>query len=319
MRVAAVQIEAELGDVPRNLSLCERETDDAAGAGAELVILPEFFSTGVAFLPALSLTAPPADGAPTQMLRELARRHGIHVGGSTLVRDVDGHVRNAFLLAGPNGDLLGRHDKDIPTMWENALYVGGADAGLIELTNGAVVGVALCWELMRTQTARRLAGRVDLVIGGSGWWSIPEWPPRRLTSWIERGNRRRAEQAARRFAPYVGAPVVHAAHAGRLSCMLPLTGQRYTGHFEGGASISADDGSMLALRTREQGPGFVLADVQLRRSPSRGLPDGFWLQRRGWVAAMCWAYQNPHGRRAYARLQHKRKRRDAALQAGVSA
>ena len=114
--------------------------------------------------------APPADGLPTQLLRELARRHGIHVGGSTLVRDDDGQVRNAFFLAGPDGAIVGRHDKDIPTMWENALYIGGDDPGLFD-TSGVTVGVALCWELMRTQTAERLAGRVDLVLSGSGWWT----------------------------------------------------------------------------------------------------------------------------------------------------
>jgi hypothetical protein len=51
--------------------------------------------------------------------------HGVYVGGSTLVRDNDGHVRNAFFLVGSDGDVLGRHHKDMPMMWENALYIGG--------------------------------------------------------------------------------------------------------------------------------------------------------------------------------------------------
>jgi hypothetical protein len=58
-----------------------------------------------------------------------------------LCRDEDGHVRNAFFLATPDG-IAGRHDKDIPTAWENCFYVGGTDDGLIELgdmTAGVVV------------------------------------------------------------------------------------------------------------------------------------------------------------------------------------
>ena len=170
LRVAALQIEAEVGDLDANLELCEGHAEKAARAGAEWIVLPEFFSSGVAYRAELARNAPPADGLPTQLLRELARRHGIHVGGSTLVRDDDGQVRNAFFLAGPDGAIVGRHDKDIPTMWENALYIGGDDPGLFD-TSGVTVGVALCWELMRTQTAERLAGRVDLVLSGSGWWT----------------------------------------------------------------------------------------------------------------------------------------------------
>jgi predicted amidohydrolase len=304
LRAAAIQIEAQLGDIAANLELCEREIERAASAGASWIVLPEFFSTGVANLPRLRELAPPRDGAPTQLLSDLARRHGAHVGGSTLVRDSVGDVRNAFLLAGPDGRIVGRHDKDIPTMWENALYVGGRDPGLISL-NDLTIGVALCWELMRTQTARRLAGRVDLVVGGSGWWSIPSWPPRRFWRRLEDRNRRRAVDAAARFAPYVGAPVVHAAHSGRLDCPLPLIPIRYRGRFEGGASICDVDSTVLAMRTREEGPGFAIADVQPGRAAAKPLSRGYWLQPRGAVAAASWRYQNAHGRRVYQRARRQ--------------
>lgn len=297
-RVAAVQIQADLGNVDYNLELCERMADQAAAEGAEWIVLPEFFSTGVAFEPDLNQAAAGPEGAPTQLLSALARRHEAYVGGSTLVRDHDGHVRNAFLLAGPDGEIIGRHDKDLPTMWESALYIGGVDPGRIE-AGSLTVGVALCWELMRTQTVARLAGQVDLVVGGSGWWSIPEWP---LMSGAERRNARRATTAPAVFARHVGAPVVHAAHAGEFSCPFPATPITYRGHCEGGAQICDAQGEVLAFRGRDEGNGFVIADVEAGRST--GVPESgrFWLQRRGLVPALVWAYQNLHGRRVYDRL-----------------
>jgi predicted amidohydrolase len=303
IRVAALQIEAEVGNLDANLELCERYANRAAAAGAEWIVLPEFFSSGVAYRPELAQNAPPPDGAPTLLLQELAHRHGAHVGGSTLVRDEDGHVRNAFFLAGPDGELRGRHDKDMPTMWESALYIGGGDPGRIE-AGGLTAGVALCWELMRTQTVERLAGKVDLVLSGSGWWSIPPWPPRALTRRLQAANARRAQLAPSAFARYVGVPVVHAAHSGTLNCPWPLLGFSYHGHYEGGASICGADGQMLAFRGREDGPGFAIATIEpQRRRPSVRPPAGFWLQRRGTVAALAWAYQNPHGRREYRRTR----------------
>ncbi len=304
IRAAAVQIEAEVGAIEVNLEKCRRQADAAAMAGAEWIVLPEFFSTGVAFLAGLSEEAPAPDGAPTQLLLEVADRHGAIVGGSTLVRDPDGEVRNAFLLAGPGG-ILGRHDKDIPTMWENALYVGGSDPGRMN-AGGVRVGAALCWELMRTQTVERLRGQVDVVLSGSGWWSIPTWPPRALTSRLERRNAARATGAAAEFARYVGAPVIHAAHAGPVSCPWPLAPFGYRGHFEGGASISDAEGRTLAHRSREEGEGFAIADVELAPGAGVAPPGRFWLQERGAIAAASWAYQNPHGRRFYRRLQRAR-------------
>jgi predicted amidohydrolase len=301
MRIAAVQLDARLADVAENLDRCERLADEAAAAGAEWIVLPEFFTTGVGFDERLADAAVVPDGEATTLLTDLARRHGATVGGSFLCRDDDGHVRNAFLLSTPDGDIAGRHDKDLPTMWENAFYVGGTDDGVMA-ADGADVGVALCWELMRTQTARRLRGRVDLIVGGSCWWSLPEWPPRAITRRRERANERQATSVAPAMARYVGAPVVHAAHCGEISCPMPWSPLRYRGHAEGGTSISDAHGRVLAFRDRREGAGFVIADVEPTRvEPELKLPDRFWLHRRDPIAAFTWAYQRAHGRRWYAR------------------
>lgn len=305
IRAAAVQLEARLGDVDWNLEQCARLVAEAAREGAEWIVLPEFFPSGAAFRPDLDDRALPPDGAATGLLRDVAREHGAHVGGSFLCLDGDGHVRNAFLLAGPDGGIAGRHDKDLPTMWESALYIGGGDPGLIA-AGGLGVGVALCWELMRTETVRRLRGRVDLVLGGSNWWSIPALPPRRLTARLEAANRRRAVAAAPLFAPLVGAPVVHGAQSGAFNCLWPGLPAIYHGHFEGGASITGGDGRVLAFRRREEGPGVAVADVATGRGAGASPPDRFWLHRRGAVAALAWAYQNPLGRRHYRRARERR-------------
>jgi predicted amidohydrolase len=314
MRVAAVQLEVALGDVERNLGECERLARAAAGEGAELVALPEFFTTGAAFLPELADAALLPDGAATAMLTRVAREAGIWLGGSFLCRDADGEVRNAFVLAGPDGELAGRHDKDLPTMWENAFYVGGHDDGVLD-AGDVTIGAAVCWEFMRTATARRLAGRVDVVVGGSNWWSIPAWPPRALTARMEARNARTALRAPATFGRYVGAPVVHAAICGLFSCPMPeLPAVRYEGRFQGGALVAAADGTVLAARLGDEGSGVVVADVELGRvTPLERIPARYWLHRRGVVPTVAWHTQRLHGRRWYRR--HVRARRAVAAAA----
>jgi predicted amidohydrolase len=300
-KVAAVQQDALLAEVTANLAMCERLGDAAAEAGAEIIVLPEFFTTGMGFLPELVDCAQPPDGAPAELLSILARRHHAIVGGSFLCRDADGDTRNTFLLATPQG-IAGRHDKDLPTMWENCFYVGGDDDGVLPDTDGFTPGAAVCWEYIRTQSVHRMRGRVDIVLGGSCWWSIPPWPPRALTVRWEDDNAATAAKVASAFARLVGAPVAHAAHCGDVACRLPMTPLPYRGHFQGGAVIAAADGRVLARRDRQEGPGFALADVTIGRvEPLDQPPAGFWLHQRGAVPAALWTYQNWHGRRWYAR------------------
>jgi predicted amidohydrolase len=300
VRAAAIQMDTVVADVAANLDACERLGDAAAADGADWILLPEFFTTGIAFREELADAALAPDGAATDLLRDLATRHGATVGGSFLCRDDDGHVRNAFLLVGPDGQVLGRHDKDLPTMWENAFYVGGDDDGVIQ-AGELVAGAAVCWELMRSQTVRRLRGRVDVVVGGSCWWSVPPWPPQALTRRLESSNAATAGIVAERFARLVGAPVVHAAHTGSFECPSPWM-PRYRGYFEGGAVIADADGRVLARRDRDEGEGFAIADVTPgRRRALDEVPGRFWLHSRGPAAATAWTVQRLHGRRWYER------------------
>ncbi|MUM19598.1 carbon-nitrogen hydrolase family protein [Mycobacterium sp. CBMA271] len=295
---AAVQLEAVIGDVAANLEKCAQLADEAGRAGARIIALPEFFTSGIAFDPSLKDAALPPSGAATELLCAVARRYDALVGGSFLCRDEDGHVRNAYFAADSTG-IVGRHDKDLPTMWENSFYIGGQDDGVFR-AGAYEVGAAVCWELMRTRTAQRLRSRVDVVMTGSGWWSIPRWHPRATFDGMERRNRDTARTAAATFAKYVGAPVIHAAHVGEFRCAMPWLPVEYQGQFEGSTLITDSAGRVVAERRPEEGQGVVLGDIDPgRRAPTLEVPDRYWLHSRGLIATAAWHYQRWHGRPWY--------------------
>ncbi len=297
MRVAAIQLQTVIGDIDANLAACEQLADKAANEGAEWIILPEFFTTGVAFLPELAHRSLPPDGPATALLSSLARRHQAVVGGSFLCRDDDGHVRNAFFLATPEG-VAGRHDKDIPTMWENCFYIGGRDDGIIK-AGSVTAGVALCLEFNRAQTVKRLRGKVDLVVGGSCVWGAPKGMPfhRYLRTSIERYS-----YWAPIFAKLVGCPVVEATHCGRIRCQTPLLPVPYVTELGGGAIICDAEGNVVAHRARSDGAGVVVADIQVGRvNNSAEVPARFWIQELDPISRFGWQVQRWHGRRWYAR------------------
>ena len=133
-----------------NLKAAEALVREAFRKDAKWVILPEFFPSAVAFVPNMLTAWRPLEGEPFQLMQKLAREYEGVVGGSFIARSGD-DCFNSFLLVFPSGEYF-RHDKDIPTMWENCYYIGGQDEGVLKTPAGPV-GVAICWEFIRSSFA----------------------------------------------------------------------------------------------------------------------------------------------------------------------
>ncbi|HET8596757.1 MAG TPA: carbon-nitrogen hydrolase family protein [Castellaniella sp.] len=113
LRVAAVQMVSGLS-VPDNLRQAGQGIEQAAGDGARLVCLPEYFCfMGRRDQDKLALAEMPGNGPIQDFLAEQARRHEIWLVGGTLpLRSPDaGRIYNACLVFGPDGQLCARYDK----------------------------------------------------------------------------------------------------------------------------------------------------------------------------------------------------------------
>ena len=303
VKVAAIQLATQIGDSSANIASCERLALLAIHEGARWLALPEFFNTGVCWNPRIAEAIQNVDGTAARFMRDFSSKHQVVLGGSFLCRLSDGSVRNRYLCYA-NGILVGMHDKDLPTMWENYFYEGGdpADKGILGIYDDTHIGAAVCWEFMRTMTARRLRNQVDVIMGGSCWWSIPTNFPRFLQRLWEPPNRQNALSAIQDTARFIGAPVIHAAHCGEIKCPMPGLPIRYRGYFEGNAMIVDANGQVLAHRSSSQDEGIVCAEISLgARETKEEIPDCFWLRSRGLLPIFAWHHQRWLGRRWYKR------------------
>jgi len=279
LHAAAIQMVPKLGDLRWNLNQAEHLIKQALQQGAEWIILPEMFTSAAAFHNNILKAIQPLDGEPLQMLRRLSHRGKAVIGGSFLaVRNQQ--VYNSFVLVFPDGHYV-RHDKDQPTYWENCYYRGGKDDGVLKTPLGPV-GSALCWEFIRSQTARRLLNKVKLVVGGSCWWTLPDDAdpdsPRRAA------NKQMIREAAPRMARMLGVPVIHGSHAGRFEGFFSpeLPDVAYNSSYLGEAMIVDAQGEVLAQRTQKQGEGVVTAKLTLpdTATPGESIPDRVWIPRQ---------------------------------------
>lgn len=75
MKVAAVQMEAVLADTDKNTKRAEGLAEEAFAIGCRMVILPEFFTSAVAFHPDMSNAAQPFEGPVLDTLASLCNGH----------------------------------------------------------------------------------------------------------------------------------------------------------------------------------------------------------------------------------------------------
>jgi predicted amidohydrolase len=112
-RVAAVQMVSSTR-VDDNLRTAEMLIEEAAGTGAQLVGLPEYFCLmGQRDTDKVALREADGHGPIQDFLAAQARRHGIWLVGGTLplVAPEEHRVMNTVLVFGPSGERVARYDK----------------------------------------------------------------------------------------------------------------------------------------------------------------------------------------------------------------
>ncbi|HZO96181.1 MAG TPA: carbon-nitrogen hydrolase family protein [Gaiellaceae bacterium] len=164
MQVAVAQIDPQLGEKERNLAACVARMEEAAAAGAQLLVLPECALPGYMFGSAEEALpfAEEVPGPSTEALERECRRLGLHVVCGLLERDGDA-LRNAAVLVGPDG-LVGTYRKThLPFLGVDRFVVPGDELPVWETPLGRV-GVEICYDLRFPEVTRTLALRgADLV------------------------------------------------------------------------------------------------------------------------------------------------------------
>jgi predicted amidohydrolase len=278
LKCAAIQMQPKLADVAHNLTQADRLIKQAIKQGAEWIVLPEMFTSAVAFHPDMLSAIQESNGKPFQLMKKHAQQSNVVIGGSFLAREGN-DVFNRFFLVFPDGSSQ-YHNKDQPTYWENCYYKGGNDDGILSSTIGDI-GSVLCWELIRSRTAERLLNKVNMVLGASCWWTLPDDVDTDNRLWQD--NLTMLQQAPQKMAKMLGVPVIHASHAGKFEGYFSpnLEDVEFNSSYLGESMIVDDRGKILARRSQQQGAGIVMAQVKIRNSLSikEAIPASFWMPK----------------------------------------
>lgn len=239
INVAAVQFEPTLFDKQGNIERLYALVEEAAEAGAQLIVAPEMATTGYCWQ-SREEVAPyvePIPGPTSARFAELARRHGCHiVVGMPEVDPLDDLYYNSAFLVGPEG-LVGVHRKTHPYISEPKWAVCGDLEHQVFETPIGRIALLICMDIHFLETARvtALAG-ADVICHLSNWLAertpAPYWINRAYENgcYLIEGNRWGLERGVQ---------------------------------FSGGSCIIEPDGSVQAVR--DTGDGVVLGWIDLAR------------------------------------------------------
>jgi predicted amidohydrolase len=157
MQVAVAQIEPKLFDKERNLGACLARLEEAAGAGAELLVLPECAIPGYMYASAEEALpyAEEIPGPSTDALAAACRRLGVHVVCGLLERDGDA-LRNAAVLVGPEGPIGVYRKTHLPYLGVDRFVTPGDELSVWDTPLGRI-GIEICYDLRFPEVTRTLA------------------------------------------------------------------------------------------------------------------------------------------------------------------
>lgn len=175
---------------------------EAAGAGAQIVVLPELFRHRYfcqEMTPDHFALAEPADGPTLAALAPVARAHDVVVVASIFEHVAPGLCFNTALVIDADGTLLGRYRKqhipDDPLFYEKFYFTPGDEGCAVFETRYARIGVLICWDQWFPEAARLTAMKgAELIVYPTAIGTIDDEGPaehaRQMDAWqtVQRGH-----------------------------------------------------------------------------------------------------------------------------------
>ncbi|MCZ2815954.1 nitrilase-related carbon-nitrogen hydrolase [Modestobacter sp. VKM Ac-2984] len=165
MRIAAVQHDIVWEDRAANFARLAPQVARAVGAGAELVLLTETFSTGFSMTPGIG---EPEGGPSSEFLAAQAAEHGVWVAGTCPEIEAGEELpHNSFVLAGPDGTTH-RYRKLHPFADERTRFRSGTGPVTVQV-GGLRITPFICYDLRFADVFWAAAPDTDVYLVPANW------------------------------------------------------------------------------------------------------------------------------------------------------
>ncbi|WP_445613820.1 carbon-nitrogen family hydrolase [Geobacillus sp. YF-1] len=178
IRIACLQLDIAFGDPQTNEQQAETAVQSAANEGADIVVLPELWTTGYD-LTRLDEIADDDAGRAKAFASRLAQTYGVHFVAGSVAKKTAAGVTNTMIVADRSGQIVSEYSKlHLFQLMDEHLYLQPGNApGLFSLDGLSCAGV-ICYDIRFPEWIR-----VHALAGAEVLFVVAEWPLPRLHHW----------------------------------------------------------------------------------------------------------------------------------------
>lgn len=163
VKIALIQMKVSLNK-EANIHKAEKMISKAASDGAQIIVLPEMFSTPYdnSYFPEFAEVCP---GFTTDRLSNMAREHSVYLIGGSIPEKENEKIFNTSFIFDKNGNIIGRHRKmhlfdiDIENgirFMESDTLSPGNSVTVCDTEYGKI-GIAICFDMRFPELMRLMA------------------------------------------------------------------------------------------------------------------------------------------------------------------
>lgn len=174
--ILSVQFNPILGDKQANMEKAEEIIHQYGDNNLDLVVLPEFFTTGICDKEFINSPEDENGGEIICQLKETAKRYNTNIVAGTVIELVDGKRYNTCFVINRLGEVVGKYRKkhlyNFAGGNEDKYLTPGNETLVVDL-DFAKVGISVCFDIKFPMLYRELIKKgAEIIVSPSAWSTL---------------------------------------------------------------------------------------------------------------------------------------------------
>ena len=177
-RVLCLQYNPKIGDKEFNLNRVEQFILEYSNKSIDLVLLPEFFSTGIDHNSFLNFYEDEYGGYVVKKVKDIAKKYSVNIVAGSVIEKSDNKLYNTSFVINRDGESIGKYRKihlfNYNGGTEGQRITAGNEPVVVEL-DFAKIGLNICYDFRYPLMQKNLAKMgAEILVCPTAWCIINE-------------------------------------------------------------------------------------------------------------------------------------------------
>lgn len=177
--ILTLQLNPVLGDKNANLDKVEELISQNSGSGLDLVVIPEFFSTGVSQTSFINSPEDENGGKVIARIRKLAQKYNTNIVAGSVIVLSEGKRYNTSFAINRQGEIVAKYRKIHLYNFGGGTedkYITPGDSKVVVDFDFAKVGMSICFDIKFPMLYRELIKLgAEIIVSPSAWITMTKF------------------------------------------------------------------------------------------------------------------------------------------------